>query len=454
MHEFYRFFLMFGIAFSLAATAVGESFSAIAESARDNHGAVSDTHFVAMDQSDVQSGTMSRSRTGGELQRQPKGITPSPFMLWRNDFMHESGVWIMTLDPQSGAQQGNRLQVDFLNSWHPVDVLWAKHFSTSPQRGIEPSPFVVFRDYRLYTFPVTYGSDGTPVAGPPTTFFPVIDSVGYGHATCAAELPGSEFSDGRARLFVGTDKGYIVVLLATFSGGITVSEFLPISSVPIVNLEPLPQCGYIALGTLTGNVIKGVRYYLNSPTPFAVIFTLIDPRTPTLLDFDSFGADDAVLADCQSTLRLVLANGSTDLALATIEADQTGTASLTLTLDRHDKGIKGVVTGSLLMLRTDESAIEFDPQYSPETGSSGCDLNVSDTTPDKCTYVCGDADANGIVNISDAVYLIQYIFSGGPAPNPLLAGDANCDQVVNISDAVYLITYIFSHGPAPCAGCK
>jgi hypothetical protein len=67
--------------------------------------------------------------------------------------------------------------------------------------------------------------------------------------------------------------------------------------------------------------------------------------------------------------------------------------------------------------------------------------------------VCGDADGNGIVNISDAVYLISYIFSGGPPPDPLAAGDADCNGIVNISDAVYLISYIFGGGPAPCTEC-
>jgi hypothetical protein len=67
--------------------------------------------------------------------------------------------------------------------------------------------------------------------------------------------------------------------------------------------------------------------------------------------------------------------------------------------------------------------------------------------------MCGDADGNQIVNISDAVYLITYIFSGGPAPDPLEAGDADCNGIVNISDAVYLISYIFAGGPAPCASC-
>ncbi len=70
------------------------------------------------------------------------------------------------------------------------------------------------------------------------------------------------------------------------------------------------------------------------------------------------------------------------------------------------------------------------------------------------SYACGDANGSGTVNISDAVYLIAYIFSGGSAPSPLLAGDANCSGTVNISDAVYLIAYIFSGGAAPCAGCK
>ena len=72
----------------------------------------------------------------------------------------------------------------------------------------------------------------------------------------------------------------------------------------------------------------------------------------------------------------------------------------------------------------------------------------------KLSYLCGDANGDRTVNISDAVYLIAYIFSGGPAPSPLLAGDANCSGSINISDAVYLIAYIFSGGPQPCAGCK
>jgi hypothetical protein len=65
-------------------------------------------------------------------------------------------------------------------------------------------------------------------------------------------------------------------------------------------------------------------------------------------------------------------------------------------------------------------------------------------------YICGDCNADGTANITDAVYIITYIFDGGPPPNPLASGDANCDGTVNVTDAVYLIQYIFNGGPDPC----
>ncbi|MGB5106046.1 MAG: thrombospondin type 3 repeat-containing protein [Candidatus Zixiibacteriota bacterium] len=68
---------------------------------------------------------------------------------------------------------------------------------------------------------------------------------------------------------------------------------------------------------------------------------------------------------------------------------------------------------------------------------------------DSALCICqpGDADGNLIITISDAVYIINFIFSGGPTP---CNGDADCNCIITISDAVYLINYIFSGGPAPC----
>lgn len=75
----------------------------------------------------------------------------------------------------------------------------------------------------------------------------------------------------------------------------------------------------------------------------------------------------------------------------------------------------------------------------------------SDGIGDVCDYICGDANSDGVRDISDVVFLIAYIFAGGSAPYPLAAGDANNDGAADISDVVYLIAYIFSGGSAPCA---
>ena len=82
-------------------------------------------------------------------------------------------------------------------------------------------------------------------------------------------------------------------------------------------------------------------------------------------------------------------------------------------------------------------------------------LTLTVANPSSVTYVvCGDVNTDCAVDISDVVYLIAYIFSGGSAPSPLLSGDANCDSAVDISDVVYLIAYIFSGGAVPCSACK
>ncbi len=81
-----------------------------------------------------------------------------------------------------------------------------------------------------------------------------------------------------------------------------------------------------------------------------------------------------------------------------------------------------------------------------EAADRARDLYLNSTS-----FVAGDADGSGLVTISDAVFLINYIFGGGPAPNPLAAGDADCSGIVTISDAVYIINYIFGGGPPPCS---
>ncbi|MCK4427945.1 MAG: S8 family serine peptidase, partial [candidate division Zixibacteria bacterium] len=65
-------------------------------------------------------------------------------------------------------------------------------------------------------------------------------------------------------------------------------------------------------------------------------------------------------------------------------------------------------------------------------------------------YITGDVTGDGEVDIADVIYLIHYLYLGGPSPDPLFLGDVNCDDLVNIGDVVYLLNYLFLGGPEPC----
>jgi Zinc carboxypeptidase/Carboxypeptidase regulatory-like domain/Dockerin type I domain len=68
----------------------------------------------------------------------------------------------------------------------------------------------------------------------------------------------------------------------------------------------------------------------------------------------------------------------------------------------------------------------------------------------KSGYICGDANSDEDVNVSDAVFIINYVFIGGDTPDPIESGDANCDEDTNVSDAVWIINFVFIGGDIPC----
>jgi len=63
--------------------------------------------------------------------------------------------------------------------------------------------------------------------------------------------------------------------------------------------------------------------------------------------------------------------------------------------------------------------------------------------------ILGDVNSNLTVESADIVYLINYLFKGGPGFDPFWKGDTNGDCKVSVGDTVYLINYLFKGGPAP-----
>ncbi|MFH2049313.1 MAG: hypothetical protein ABIJ12_07695 [bacterium] len=64
-------------------------------------------------------------------------------------------------------------------------------------------------------------------------------------------------------------------------------------------------------------------------------------------------------------------------------------------------------------------------------------------------YIPGDPNRDFIRNIIDIVYLINFLYKSGPAPNPYASGDANGTVTINIIDIVYMIEFLYKGGPAP-----
>ena len=64
-------------------------------------------------------------------------------------------------------------------------------------------------------------------------------------------------------------------------------------------------------------------------------------------------------------------------------------------------------------------------------------------------FMCGDLNDDDEVDILDILYLINFKYKEGPAPDPMASGDVNSDSDVNLLDIVYLIQFKYKDGPAP-----
>jgi hypothetical protein len=97
-------------------------------------------------------------------------------------------------------------------------------------------------------------------------------------------------------------------------------------------------------------------------------------------------------------------------------------------------------------------AYEWYPLEDPITGMS-LDLAFVITNTGG-QVLCGDVNGDGVVNVGDALYILNYLFKGGPAPIPsLCVGDVNNDDMVNVGDALYILNWLFKGGPPPDPNC-
>lgn len=304
----------------------------------------------------------------------------------------------------------------------------------------------------------------------------------YTWADLNADLAGTGLALSTGGVLSGTpaaDGTITFTAQVTDDLGLTAEkEFsLTVNPMPTILTDPpLPEWTVNITGystSLTGSGGTGLRRWSDKNGDLAGTGLMLQPGgtivgTPTLsgdLSFTAVYTDGLGASDEKAfTTHIndhVLITTDTDLPqgtqgvagyAATLEATG-GTGSLTWSQ------VGAGLDGSGLVLST-SGEISGIPAYYGDISFTAQAADALDDSDQKAfsihvlpDWICGDADGDDLVNISDAVYLVGYIFGSGSAPDPIAAADANCDTHVNISDAVYLISYIFGGGDAPCAAC-
>ena len=64
-------------------------------------------------------------------------------------------------------------------------------------------------------------------------------------------------------------------------------------------------------------------------------------------------------------------------------------------------------------------------------------------------FIRGDGNADGLVDLSDAVYILSYLFLGNDEPTCPASADANASDALDVSDATFILNFRFVDGTAP-----
>jgi len=63
-------------------------------------------------------------------------------------------------------------------------------------------------------------------------------------------------------------------------------------------------------------------------------------------------------------------------------------------------------------------------------------------------FLRGDANFDGVINISDGQRIVDFLFLGTCCPWWCFEGlNVNADEFIDLSDAVYLFSFLFGGGP-------
>ncbi|HIN80619.1 MAG TPA: hypothetical protein EYN00_06050 [Planctomycetes bacterium] len=170
------------------------------------------------------------------------------------------------------------------------------------------------------------------------------------------------------------------------------------------------------------------------PQPGIPIFTGSNQRHVAGGDLDLDGVADLVIRNFSSGSFLILQGVGALKFVEVLLIDGPVAFSGLELVDVNEDGSLDIVAGNY-----DQSTVSY---YLNLTASGA--------------FIRGELNGDGNTNIADAVFLLAYLFNGGPTPGCLDAADTNDDGGVNISDAVTLLAVLFNGAspfPEPVGSC-
>lgn len=98
-------------------------------------------------------------------------------------------------------------------------------------------------------------------------------------------------------------------------------------------------------------------------------------------------------------------------------------------------------------------ALGFPIYHLTESSAAALMAKITDYFGIEPMVYYGDVNGDNKVNLMDAVYIIAYLYRGGPPPVQLNLADVDASCTVIILDVTYLIQYLYRGGPQPLPGC-
>ncbi|MCU0727914.1 MAG: DUF5123 domain-containing protein, partial [Planctomycetes bacterium] len=85
------------------------------------------------------------------------------------------------------------------------------------------------------------------------------------------------------------------------------------------------------------------------------------------------------------------------------------------------------------------------------SGKGGVDMGALPPVSSTPVFIRGDANRDASIDVSDAIFIVLYLFLGSVDTTCRDALDVDDLQAVEITDAVYLLSFLFLSGSSPPA---